>query len=357
MDVKDRINKYIDLKGINVFSFEKSIGCSNGYWRKTKSISANILSEITRVYPDLSIEWAITGNGDIFKSDINHTIKDRLRLFIENNGLTEPEFCRSINIPLSYYDKIENEVSEKNLKDMLERYPRLNIEWLTTGEGSMHRRMLPINNRILVIVNKKYDDDPFKMCKAIGVDESVMIPILFNNDNPSSDIINLFAKKTGVSSNWLIHGEGDIFQRDTPIQSSAISEEPKKSSIPYYDNLPVSAGQQDLASSGNNEVPSGWINIPGVSAEGLFPVVGCSMKPEINPGDVVGLSAVNRWDIVDPDKIYMIVTNDDRMIKHLATDDDDREILWCISPNYNKFSIRKEEIKFIYRVTFHGRMV
>lgn len=160
-----------------------------------------------------------------------------------------------------------------------------------------------------------------------------------------------------LNLDWLITGNGSMLKHDTPIQSSAISEEPKKGSIPYYDNLPVSAGQQDLASSGNNEVPSGWINIPGVSAEGLFPVVGCSMKPEINPGDVVGLSAVNRWDIVDPDKIYMIVTNDDRMIKHLATDDDDREILWCISPNYNKFSIRKEEIKFIYRVTFHGRMV
>lgn len=69
MDVKDRIQQYIDYKGITVFPFEKSIGCSNGYWRKTKSISANILTDIARVYSDLSIEWAVTGQGSMLKSE------------------------------------------------------------------------------------------------------------------------------------------------------------------------------------------------------------------------------------------------------------------------------------------------
>lgn len=69
MDVKDRIQQYIDYKGITAFPFEKSIGCSNGYWRKTKSISANILTDIARVYSDLSIEWAVTGQGSMLKSE------------------------------------------------------------------------------------------------------------------------------------------------------------------------------------------------------------------------------------------------------------------------------------------------
>lgn len=69
MDVKDRIQQYIDYKGITAFPFEKSIGCSNGYWRKTKSISANILTDIARVYSDLSIEWAVTGQGSMLKPE------------------------------------------------------------------------------------------------------------------------------------------------------------------------------------------------------------------------------------------------------------------------------------------------
>lgn len=81
------------------------------------------------------------------------------------------------------------------------------------------------------------------------------------------------------------------------------------------------------------------------------------MQPEINSGDTVGVVPVDKWDMVDPDKTYLIVTNDDRMIKHLAIDEKDDEILWCISPNYPKFPIRKEDIKAVYRVTFHGRIL
>jgi hypothetical protein len=63
MDVKERIQKYLDYKGIRTASFEKEVGLSNGYWRKTKSISANIVSEILRAYSDLSSRWVIFGEG------------------------------------------------------------------------------------------------------------------------------------------------------------------------------------------------------------------------------------------------------------------------------------------------------
>ncbi len=181
---------------------------------------------------------------------------------------------------------------------------------------------------------------------------------LLKSNNVSSDKISEFVLFfQDLSSEWLLTGNGEMLKFNTPVIPSPINDEHIKGAIPYYDELAVSAGQQHLATIINQEKPTGWIKIPGVSAEGLFPVVGCSMKPEINPGDVIGLSFINSWDIVDPDKIYMIVTNDDRMIKRLMKDENDQEILWCLSSNYQKFSIRKDEIKFIYRVTFHGRLM
>ena len=210
MGVKDQIQKYLDYKGINNNELERSIGASRSYWRNTKSISAEIVSEIVRIYSDLNIEW-------VFKN------------------------------------------------------------------------------------------------------------------------------------------EGEMLNTSTPKYQ--LSDEFIEGAIPYYDNLPVSAGQFDLATYRREENPTGWIKIPGVSAKGLFPVVGCSMKPDINPGDVVGLSNIDRWEMVDPDKVYLIVTRDDRMIKHLMIDESDKEILWCISPNYPKFSIRKDEIVYIYRITFHGKLM
>ncbi len=67
MDAKDRISKYIDFKGISVYKLEVDAGFSNGYWRKTKSISANAVENILRVYSDLDPVWVITGVGDMLK--------------------------------------------------------------------------------------------------------------------------------------------------------------------------------------------------------------------------------------------------------------------------------------------------
>lgn len=179
---------------------------------------------------------------------------------------------------------------------------------------------------------------------------------LLKSNNLSSDKISeLILYFDDLSAEWLLTGKGEMLKSSQPqYQYSNVEIE---GAIPYYDNLPVSAGQFDLATYNKEEKPTGWIKIPGISAKGLFPVIGCSMKPEINPGDVVGLSAVDRWEIVDPDKIYLIITRDDRMIKHLMIDEEDNEILWCISSNYPKFSIRKDEIVYIYRITFHGKLM
>lgn len=169
-------------------------------------------------------------------------------------------------------------------------------------------------------------------------------------------LVKIISTYDDISSDWLLINRGSMLKPST-TQQYQLSDEFTEGAIPYYDNLPVSAGQFDLATYHQDEKPTGYIKIPGVSAKGLFPVIGCSMKPDINPGDVVGLSNIDRWEMVDPDKVYLIVTRDDRMIKHLMIDETDKEILWCISPNYPKFSIRKDEIIYIYRITFHGRLM
>ena len=71
MNVKEKVNQYIDYKGINVNAFESSIGASKSYWRNTKNISAEILAEIVRVYSDLSAEWLLRGEGNMLKSNNN----------------------------------------------------------------------------------------------------------------------------------------------------------------------------------------------------------------------------------------------------------------------------------------------
>lgn len=78
MSIKEKIQQYIDYKGISVYRLEADAGVSKGYWSKTKSISADVAMKISGVYTDISAEWLLRGEGDMIKgdfvSDINKPI-------------------------------------------------------------------------------------------------------------------------------------------------------------------------------------------------------------------------------------------------------------------------------------------
>lgn len=68
MTIKEKIQKYIDYKGISVYRLEAEAGLSKGYWGKTKSISADIAMKISRVYGDMSTEWLLRDKGEMIKN-------------------------------------------------------------------------------------------------------------------------------------------------------------------------------------------------------------------------------------------------------------------------------------------------
>lgn len=173
---------------------------------------------------------------------------------------------------------------------------------------------------------------------------------------PSPDKIDGISKAfPDINTDWLITGEGEMLKSDAaPVSGTAVQAKTGKG-VPYYADLPVSAGELDVIVA--DAVPSGYVDIPGLHALALFPVVGCSMQPDINPGDVIGVEPVKDPGKADPNKVYLIITADQRMIKHLVPDEEDPGILWAISPNYPRIKIYKEEIKSIYHVTYVGRLI
>lgn len=69
MTVKNRIIEFIEAKKISKRGFADSIGKSNSYVNNIVStITADVLNKIRIVYPELNIDWLLTGEGDMLKN-------------------------------------------------------------------------------------------------------------------------------------------------------------------------------------------------------------------------------------------------------------------------------------------------
>lgn len=288
MDVNSRIRRFLKDRKITIQSFEATIGKTNGYLSHTKSPTAGVLADVVMAYPDLNLEWLVTGEGGMLKTESDNSIQ------------------------------IEDPVKQRIISLLNEK--EISIIELSKGDKALLRRL-----------DRQINEDA-----AITTD-TLMI------------VLTEFAD---VSAEWLLTGIGEMLKRKS---SMLYNEAFFEGGSPFYDNLPVSAGQLGMIPS--EESPSGYIKVPGVTAKWFFPVIGYSMKPEINPGDIIGVNIVDRWDRVDPDKVYMIVTSEERMIKRLRIDNEDDGVLWCISPNYPEFKILKSDIHYIYQVVFHGELM
>ncbi|MCD0473012.1 S24 family peptidase [Flavobacterium sp. EDS] len=84
--ITDRILQLIKYKRISRRKFYIETGLSNGFLDKVKDIGVSKIEHILNAYPEVSMEWLLTGNGDmILKS---HKFGDRSN--IKNGSVHEP---------------------------------------------------------------------------------------------------------------------------------------------------------------------------------------------------------------------------------------------------------------------------
>lgn len=69
--IKERILQFVDFKGDTKERFYEKIGMSSANFRgkaKETPINSTAIENILAEYPDLNIEWLITGKGEMIKS-------------------------------------------------------------------------------------------------------------------------------------------------------------------------------------------------------------------------------------------------------------------------------------------------
>lgn len=70
MTVKERLILFLKHKNLKPAQFEQAIGASNGYINSMrKGLGVDKIEHVRSVFPDLNIEWLITGEGEMLKID------------------------------------------------------------------------------------------------------------------------------------------------------------------------------------------------------------------------------------------------------------------------------------------------
>ena len=145
MDVKDRINKFIVYKGISVNQFEQSIGASNGYWRKVKNISAKIVGDILRVYSELSADWIITGQGDMFRNEKQTSLIQSING--DHNIATGHSDAVSINADPTDNSEVSYAIILEGYKNRLEKQD-LYIKQLLEEQKILHAQISKLIDKL-----------------------------------------------------------------------------------------------------------------------------------------------------------------------------------------------------------------
>ena len=197
-----------------------------------------------------------------------------------------------------------------------------------------------------------------KFARMLGISPQSLNAWL-NRDTFDIELVS--TKCVEVSRDWLLTGEGDMLRgsENLPNPLAGIAGlEPATAAegIPFYGDLPVTAGESgDVLAYAK---PTAYYKIPHVRAEYIFPVIGCSMQPEIIPGDVIAVYQIYDISEFDPERVYMVITRTgDRMIKRLHYSTARPDVITAHSTNasFAPITLMPEDILHVFRVTFVGR--
>lgn len=64
-------------------------------------------------------------------------MRQRLRAYIRAKGITEYRFLKEAKLSLTFFTSNADGVSARTLVKIGEAFPDLNLDWVTTGNGSM----------------------------------------------------------------------------------------------------------------------------------------------------------------------------------------------------------------------------
>ena len=203
--------------------------------------------------------------------------------------------------------------------------------------------------RILSLIsNFGLSDTAF--AKKLNIPQTTVSNMLNRGSEPKGEMLKQIVEKFGVSADWLLTGEGEMFQQDKKLPQTTIKQQHIKTItesvagrfIPFLDQKASAGSGQELLDVDSCDR---FICIPDSAArEDMYAikVEGDSMYPTLKNGDVV-VCEVTGW---HGDGIYVIKTHEFSFVKRVILQPDGYQV---ISDNalYPPYQVSPEEDTFI----------
>ena len=219
-------------------------------------------------------------------------VKERIKRFIESEQISISAFEKAIDVSNGYINSISKNIGVEKLNVILEKYPKLNIEWLITGKGEMLKGEQTFSRNIKDL-----------MPKVVVVDD---------RENDRIPLVPVRAQAGYLSS------YDDVEFIET---------------LPTY-SLP--------------NMTNGTFRI--------FQVSGLSMYPTLQDGSYVVGRFVDNWEHLSSNRVCVVVTqNDGIIVKRVTNTIAKYGTLYCKSDNrdYPHISVRVEEVREIWECKMH----
>lgn len=115
----DRINTYAKMIGVRKSKIERVSGLSNGTFKpQTKYLSNNTIDKLKAHFPDLNINWLITGVGSPTKSG-----KDNLPEQCNTNPQNSSDMDMSFAMDYIATLKRQLEIKDEQLMELIKKLP------------------------------------------------------------------------------------------------------------------------------------------------------------------------------------------------------------------------------------------
>lgn len=158
MGTVQRIQQYIENKGISKYKFYQQSGLSNGALDKGENIGSDKCEKILYAFPDLNSDWLLTGRGSMLKNNGLELIDNKED--IEKNELPEVNYeykgAPYYNVDfIGDFDLVLND--QTNNPDYYINFPPYNKEGVVWCNITGHSMEPELNNGDFIALKEMTD--------------------------------------------------------------------------------------------------------------------------------------------------------------------------------------------------------